>query len=100
VSMLPRAPAGPEARLDLGAAVEAAAAVQPISVSAEHKSAVLEFIERRLEQLLVDAGVQVGAAPVQRVPGAGGIGGCHACGGIQWYRMQCSGLRGVAGAWM
>jgi len=49
-----------EARLDLGAAVEATAAVQPIAVSAEHKAAVLEFIERRLEQLLVDAGVQVG----------------------------------------
>lgn len=49
-----------EARIDLGAAVEAAAAVQPIAVSAEHKAAVLEFIERRLEQLLVDAGVQAG----------------------------------------
>lgn len=40
--------------------MEAAAAVQPIAVSDEHKAAVLEFIERRLEQLLVDAGVQVG----------------------------------------
>lgn len=50
-----------EARLDLGAAVEAAAAVQPIAVSDEHKAAVLEFIERRLEQLLVDAGVQIEA---------------------------------------
>lgn len=50
---------GSDARLDLGAAVEATAAVQPIGVPAEAKAAVLEFIERRLEQLLVDTGVQV-----------------------------------------
>ncbi|PSC72381.1 Glycine-tRNA ligase chloroplastic mitochondrial [Micractinium conductrix] len=52
---------GSDARLDLGAAVEATAAVQPIGVPAEAKAAVLEFIERRLEQLLVDTGVQVEA---------------------------------------
>lgn len=48
-----------DAQLDLGVAVDAAAAVQPVAVSAESKAAVLEFVERRLEQLLVDGGVQV-----------------------------------------
>ena len=50
---------GAEARLDLGAAVAAAAAVQPLAVTPEAQAAVLEFVERRLEQLLVDGGEQV-----------------------------------------
>lgn len=48
-------------RLNLGTAVDAAAAVQPLTVSAESKAAVLEFVERRLEQSLVDSGVPVEA---------------------------------------
>jgi glycyl-tRNA synthetase len=52
---------GAGARMDLGAAVEAAAGVQPLAVSAESKAAVLDFIERRLEQLLADQGVQIEA---------------------------------------
>lgn len=56
---LPQALIAADARLDLAAAVDAAAAVQPIAVPADSRVAVLEFIERRLEQLLVDAGVQV-----------------------------------------
>ncbi|PRW56476.1 Glycine-tRNA ligase chloroplastic mitochondrial [Chlorella sorokiniana] len=50
-----------DAQLDLAAAVDAASAVQPIEVSAESRAAVLEFIERRLEQLLADGGVQIEA---------------------------------------
>lgn len=50
-----------DARLDLAAAVEAAAAVQPIAVPAESRAAVLEFVERRLEQLLADGGAQIEA---------------------------------------
>ncbi|KAI3427953.1 hypothetical protein D9Q98_006343 [Chlorella vulgaris] len=50
-----------DARLDLVAAVDAAAAVQPIAVGAESRAAVLEFVERRLEQMLLDAGVQIEA---------------------------------------
>jgi glycyl-tRNA synthetase len=52
---------GAGARMDLGAAVEAAAGVQPLAVSAESKAAVLDFVERRLEQLLADQGVQIEA---------------------------------------
>ena len=33
----------------------------PLQVSAESRAAVLEFIERRLEQLLADGGVQIEA---------------------------------------
>lgn len=50
-----------DARLDLPTAVDAAAAVQPVAVSPEARAAVLAFIERRLEQLLVDAGVNIEA---------------------------------------
>ncbi|EFN58140.1 hypothetical protein CHLNCDRAFT_141905 [Chlorella variabilis] len=46
-------------RLDLGTAVAAAAAVQPCAVTPHSQAAVVEFVERRLEQLLSDAGVQV-----------------------------------------
>lgn len=42
--------------LDLPAAIASAAAAQPIPVSAEAAAAVLEFVARRLEQLLVDGG--------------------------------------------
>lgn len=48
-----------DARLDLAAAVEAAAAVQPLEVAPASRAAVLDFLERRLEQLLVDGGAQV-----------------------------------------
>ncbi|KAF8057144.1 EDD1 [Scenedesmus sp. PABB004] len=43
--------------LSLRAAVALAAGEQPIPVSAEQQAAVLEFVGRRLEQLLVDSGV-------------------------------------------
>lgn len=46
--------------LDLRAASQEAAALQPLEVSEESVAAVLEFVERRLEQLLVDRGVSVG----------------------------------------
>jgi glycyl-tRNA synthetase len=49
------------ARVNLREAVDVAAAVQPIEVSSETVAAVLEFIERRLEQMLVDGGVPVEA---------------------------------------
>ncbi|CAL8470617.1 g10159 [Coccomyxa elongata] len=43
-------------RLDLNAALAAAAAAQPIPADAAVVAAVLEFVTRRLEQLLVDGG--------------------------------------------
>lgn len=43
--------------LSLSAAVDLAAAAQPVKVDAKARGAVLEFVARRLEQLLVDAGV-------------------------------------------
>lgn len=52
---------GSGVRLDLGAAVDVTAAVQPVPVSAEARAGVLEFVERRLEQLLVDSGVAIEA---------------------------------------
>ncbi|GAB4813228.1 hypothetical protein N2152v2_000274 [Parachlorella kessleri] len=48
-------------QLDLAAAVDAAAALQPRPLSDEGRAAVLDFIERRLEQLLVDGGDPVEA---------------------------------------
>lgn len=45
-----------EVRLDLEAALAAAAAAQPIAVDAAATAAVLDFVTRRLEQLLVDNG--------------------------------------------
>jgi len=50
-----------DTHLNLGAAVDAAADVQPIKVSSENRAAVLEFVQRRLEQLLIDSGVPVEA---------------------------------------
>lgn len=50
-----------ETRLDLRAAVDAVASTQPLLVSEQHKKEVLEFIERRLEQVLVDGGAYVEA---------------------------------------
>ncbi len=43
-------------RLDLNAALAAAAAAQPIPADAAVVAAVLDFVTRRLEQLLVDSG--------------------------------------------
>ena len=48
---------GSGVRLNLRVAVDVTAAVQPIEVSQEARDGVLEFIERRLEQLLVDSAV-------------------------------------------
>ncbi|KAG7672971.1 putative Glycine--tRNA ligase, chloroplastic/mitochondrial 2 [Nannochloris sp. 'desiccata'] len=48
-------------RVDLPTAVDVAADAQPIPVAVEARNAVLDFIQRRLEQLLVDAGVSIEA---------------------------------------
>ena len=48
-------------RVNLQSAVDIAADTQPIPVSVEARNGVLEFIERRLEQLLVDSGVAIEA---------------------------------------
>eukprot|EP00887_Chlorella_sp_A99_P006103 scaffold22.g6103.t1 len=50
-----------DTRLDLPAAVDAAAALQPMDVPPESRAAALDFLERRLEQLLVDGGTPVEA---------------------------------------
>lgn len=50
-----------EVSLDLPGGIGAAAELQPMSVTADTKAAVLDFIQRRLEQLLVDAHVPVEA---------------------------------------
>jgi hypothetical protein len=47
---------GSELRLDLAEGIAAAAALQPVAVSEECRAAVLDFVTRRLEQLLVDGG--------------------------------------------
>uniref|UniRef100_A0A061RBF6 glycine--tRNA ligase n=2 Tax=Tetraselmis sp. GSL018 TaxID=582737 RepID=A0A061RBF6_9CHLO len=47
--------------LNLGEAVKAAAALQPVESTQETLSSVLDFVERRLEQLLVDRGIPIEA---------------------------------------
>ena len=47
---------GNDISLDLGEAAAQAARLQPIAVSGEALEGVLEFVTRRLEQLLVDEG--------------------------------------------
>lgn len=47
---------GNDINLDLGEAAAQAAQLQPIAVSGEALEGVLEFVTRRLEQLLVDEG--------------------------------------------
>jgi hypothetical protein len=47
--------------LSLKAAVSLAAAQQPLSVTQQQQTAVLDFVGRRLEQLLSDAGVSAEA---------------------------------------
>lgn len=47
--------------LSLSAAVALAAAQQPIPVTQQQQEAVLDFVGRRLEQLLIDAGVSAEA---------------------------------------
>jgi glycyl-tRNA synthetase len=49
------------ARLDLPAAVDAAAEAQPVPVPPAARAEVLDFVSRRLEQLLVDGGAAVEA---------------------------------------
>jgi glycyl-tRNA synthetase len=53
------------ARLPLGAAIDAAAGVQPVDVPAAKRAEVRDFVVRRLEQLLVDGGC--GAEAVRAV---------------------------------
>ena len=48
-----------DAELDLSRAVATAAALQPVDVDAEQQAAVLDFVGRRLEQLLADRGYGV-----------------------------------------
>ncbi len=47
--------------LSLNAAVAAASELQPIAVSSERRREAVDFVLRRLEQLLVDDGVPVEA---------------------------------------
>jgi glycyl-tRNA synthetase beta subunit len=47
--------------LSLSAAVALAAAQQPLSVTQQQQDSVLDFVGRRLEQLLIDAGVSAEA---------------------------------------
>jgi glycyl-tRNA synthetase len=47
--------------LSLRGAVALAAAQQPLAVSAAQQEAVVDFVSRRLEQLLVDSGVSAEA---------------------------------------
>jgi len=47
--------------LSLAAAVGLAAAQQPLTVTQQQQAAVLDFVGRRLEQLLSDAGVSAEA---------------------------------------
>ena len=56
-------------RLDVSAAARAAAALQPVEVGEEAVSGAVQFIARRLEQLLIDRGL-----PVEAVRGALGSG--------------------------
>jgi hypothetical protein len=60
--------------LSLKDAVAVTAAQQPIPVSTQQQEAVLEFVGRRLEQLLVDAGVspEAGELPAIAVEAHGG----------------------------
>ena len=60
-----------EVRLDLRAALAAAAAAQPIPADATVVASVLEFVTRRLEQLLVDGGC--GAEVVRAVLSERGV---------------------------
>jgi len=48
--------------LDVQRAIAAAADLQPISVTAEARTAAFDFLARRLEQLLVDGGISVEVA--------------------------------------
>ncbi|CAG9461184.1 unnamed protein product [Pedinophyceae sp. YPF-701] len=48
-------------RCSLAALIDAAAAVQPLEITAEHKADVVDFVQRRLEQLFVDDGLTVEA---------------------------------------
>ena len=45
-----------EVTMDLERGIEEAAALQPIDVTAEHRTQALAFVSKRLEQLLVDKG--------------------------------------------
>lgn len=55
--------------LSLSAAVALAAAQQPLSVSQQQQEAVMDFVGRRLEQLLMDAGVSAEAGETASVAG-------------------------------
>lgn len=55
--------------LSLSAAVALAAAQQPLSVSQQQQEAVMDFVGRRLEQLLMDAGVSAEAGEAGSVTG-------------------------------
>jgi glycyl-tRNA synthetase len=50
--------------LSLRSAVSLAAAQQPLAVSQQQQEAVIEFVSRRLEQLLVDSGVSAEAGRI------------------------------------
>lgn len=58
--------------LSLHSAVALAAAQQPLPVSQQQQEAVVEFVSRRLEQLLVDSGVSAEAgAPLRHMSSCG-----------------------------
>ena len=48
-------------RIDLVSAIDVASTVQPINVDDNMKGTILEFLQRRLEQMLVDDNVQIEA---------------------------------------
>jgi glycyl-tRNA synthetase beta subunit len=54
--------------LSLSSAVALAAAQQPLAVSQQQQEAVLDFVGRRLEQLLSDAGASAEAGESCVVP--------------------------------
>ena len=53
---------GKDINLDLRQAINEASSLQPVSVSEDVKSAVHDFMTRRLEQLFVDSGIAVEVA--------------------------------------
>jgi hypothetical protein len=62
--------------LSLKAAVSLAAAQQPLSVTQQQQTAVLDFVGRRLEQLLSDAGVSAEAGATGACGGGSIAGPC------------------------
>jgi hypothetical protein len=56
-ALFPKTLVSKNVSMSLSSAVALAAAQQPLSVTQQQQDAVLDFVGRRLEQLLIDAGV-------------------------------------------